>query len=68
MELTVIKPDVKYEQYLDWVDELFDKKVTPHSFEGKQVEVALLLIKEYEDRNYPISFPPQKNLHTSEDF
>jgi hypothetical protein len=35
MELTAIKSDVQYEQYLDWGDKLFDKKITPDSSEGK---------------------------------
>lgn len=57
MELTVIKSDVQYEQYLNWIDETFNKQITPDSAIGKQVEVALLLIKDYEDRNFPIPLP-----------
>jgi HTH-type transcriptional regulator/antitoxin HigA len=57
MELTVIKSDVQYEQYLNWIDEMFNKQITPDSAIGKQVEVALLLIKDYEDRDFPIPLP-----------
>jgi HTH-type transcriptional regulator/antitoxin HigA len=57
MELTVIKSDVQYEQYLNWIDEMFNNQITPGTAIGKQVEVALLLIKDYEDRNFPIPLP-----------
>jgi HTH-type transcriptional regulator / antitoxin HigA len=57
MELTVIKTEEQYESFLDWVDEQFDKKVTPDSPEGKKLEVALVLIKKYKDENYPNTSP-----------
>jgi HTH-type transcriptional regulator/antitoxin HigA len=57
MELTLIKTETQYEQYLEWVDQLFDQKVTPDSDLGQKLEVALLLIKQYEDANYPIPLP-----------
>ncbi|NHE59407.1 helix-turn-helix domain-containing protein [Cyclobacterium plantarum] len=57
MELHVIKSEQQYEQYLDWVDGLFDKGIKPDSPQGKKVEVCLLLIKDYEDRNFPIPLP-----------
>jgi HTH-type transcriptional regulator / antitoxin HigA len=57
MELNIIKSEEKYQLALDWIDEMFDKKVSPDTPEGKKLEVALLLIKEYEDKNYPIPLP-----------
>ncbi len=57
MELQLIKTKKQYEEYLDWVDTMFDKKVKPTSPEGKKVQVALLLIKQYEDAHYPIPLP-----------
>lgn len=57
MELNVIKSDEQYELYLDWVNEMFDEGVEPNSVEGKKVEVALVLIKDYEDKNFPIPLP-----------
>lgn len=57
MELSVIKTEAQYQQYLDWVDEQFDKKIVPNSPEGKKLEVALLLIKQYEDEHYAIPLP-----------
>jgi HTH-type transcriptional regulator / antitoxin HigA len=57
MELNVIKSDQQYEQYLDWVDEMFDKGIKSDSPQGKKVEVCLVLIKDYEDKNFPIPLP-----------
>lgn len=57
MELKVIKSKKQYQEYLDWVDRQFDKKVKPGSPEGEKVQVALLLIKQYEDIYYPVPVP-----------
>jgi HTH-type transcriptional regulator / antitoxin HigA len=57
MKLKPIKTKKEYEAYLDWVDKLFDKKIKPNSPEGEELQVALLLIKQYEDERYPIPTP-----------
>lgn len=57
MELKIIKTKKDYQAYLDWVDEMFDKKVKPHTPEGEKLQVALLLIKQYEDEHFPIPTP-----------
>jgi len=57
MKLRPIKSKKDYEAYLEWVDHLFDKKVKPNSPEGEALQVALLLIKVYEDKKYPIPVP-----------
>lgn len=57
MELSIIKNKKQYEAYLKWVDEMFDKKISPNSANGKKVEVALLLIKQYEDEHFSIPYP-----------
>ncbi|MDP1842636.1 MAG: transcriptional regulator [Sediminibacterium sp.] len=57
MELKIIKTKKQYYTYLDWVDTMFDKKVKPNSLEGNKVEIALLLIKQYEDIHYTIPMP-----------
>jgi HTH-type transcriptional regulator/antitoxin HigA len=57
MELRIIKTKKQYQAYLDWVDTQFDKKVKPDSSLGEKVQVALLLIKQYEDLHYPIPPP-----------
>jgi HTH-type transcriptional regulator/antitoxin HigA len=57
MELKIIKTKKQYQEYLDWVNKQFDKKVKPDSSQGEKVQVALLLIKQYEDLHYPIPVP-----------
>jgi HTH-type transcriptional regulator / antitoxin HigA len=57
MKLKPIKTKKEYEAYLDWVDKLFDKKIKPNSPEGEELQVAFLLIKQYEDERYPIPTP-----------
>jgi HTH-type transcriptional regulator/antitoxin HigA len=57
MELKIIKTKKQYEQYLDWVDAQFDNKVKINTPQGEKLQVALLLIKQYEDANYPIPLP-----------
>ena len=57
MELKIIKTKKQYEQYLDWVDVQFNNKVKSTTPQGEKLQVALLLIKQYEDANYPIPFP-----------
>jgi HTH-type transcriptional regulator/antitoxin HigA len=57
MKLKPIKTKKEYEAYLNWVDELFDKKVTRASPLGEELQVALLLIKQYEDEHFPIPIP-----------
>lgn len=57
MELKIIKNKKQYEQYLDWIEVQFDKKVKSNTPQGEKLQVALLLIKQYEDANYPIPLP-----------
>jgi len=57
MELKIIKTKKQYEQYLDWVDLQFNNKVKSTTPQGEKLQVALLLIKQYEDANYPIPLP-----------
>lgn len=57
MKLKPIKTKKEYEAFLDWVDELFDKKTKSNTPEGEQLHIALLLIKQYEDEYYPVPVP-----------
>ena len=57
MELKIIKTKKQYEQYLDWGDAQFNNKVKSTTPQGEKLQVALLLIKQYEDANYPIPLP-----------
>lgn len=57
MDLAVIKTEEQYQAYLDWVDIQLSNNPGPDSREGKKLEVALLIIKQYEDEHYPIPLP-----------
>jgi len=39
---------------LDWIDKMFDKKTEVNTPEGETLQVALLLIRHYEDQHFPI--------------
>lgn len=54
MELKIIKSKKQYQDYLDWVDQQFDNKVKRNSPAGEKLQVALLLIKQYEDIHYSV--------------
>ncbi|MEY2650560.1 MAG: hypothetical protein RL608_1234 [Bacteroidota bacterium] len=57
MELAVIRSEDQYEDYLDWVDAQLDAGVALGTPLGNQLEVALLLIKKYEDEHHPVPLP-----------
>ena len=57
MELKIIKTKKQYEQYLNWVYVQFENKVKANTSQGEKLQLALLLIKQYEDTNYPIPLP-----------
>ena len=57
MELKLIRTEAQYEEYLEWVDQQFDWKVKPDSPTGEKVQVALLLIKQYEDEHHAVPMP-----------
>ena len=57
MELKIIKTKKHYKQWLEWVDVQFENKVKANTPQGEKLQVALLLIKQYDDANYPIPLP-----------
>lgn len=57
MTLKTIKTEQEYDELMAWIDQQFDDRVTPDSAEGEALQVALLLVKAYEDEQYPI-LPP----------
>lgn len=57
MKLKIIKTKKEYEDYLKGVDQMFDKKTKINTPEGEKLQVALFLIKQYEDERYPIPVP-----------
>ena len=42
MELKIIQTKEQYEEFLDWVDILFEKKVKADTPQGNKLQVALL--------------------------
>lgn len=57
MKLKLIKTNEEYQQYLDWADGMFDKNTSPETLEGQELQIVLLLIKQYEDQHFPIPKP-----------
>lgn len=57
MRLKIIETEKEYDEYLDWVDEMFNKKTKINTSEGDTLQVALVLIKQYEDEHFPIPAP-----------
>src|SRR5476651_2428256 len=57
MDLQIIKTEKEYENLLEWVDTQFDLNIVPESKEGSHLQIALLLIKQYEDLHYAIPSP-----------
>lgn len=54
MELKVIRSESEYQKMIAWLDGQFDKNIAPDSIQGKQLQIALLLIKQYEDQHYEV--------------
>ena len=57
MELKRITNSSEHVDSLEWIDAQLDLGVQKGTQEGNQLEVALILIKDYEDRFYPIPTP-----------
>lgn len=57
MEIRIIQDDTHYQETLDRVDALLTLEPDPSSPEGEELKVLLLLVKDYEDRVYPIPMP-----------
>lgn len=57
MNLNILKTDEEYQTLLEWIDNQFDLKVSPESKNGENVQIALLLIKQYEDIHFPMPKP-----------
>ena len=57
MELKIIKTNKQYQVYLDWIDAQFDKKIKPSTSTGEKLQLALLLVKQFEDEHFPIPIP-----------
>lgn len=63
MKLKIIKSDKKYQKYLNWVNKMLDKELSPTSSKGKKLEIVLRLIESYENRNFDIPEPIMSILY-----
>lgn len=54
MNLQTIQTEEEYELMLTWIDKQFEQTPILTSPEGKQLQLALSLVKAYEDIHYPI--------------
>ena len=57
MDLQIIKTEKEYQNLLEWIDNQFDLNIAPESKAGEHLQIALLLIKQYEDMHCPIPSP-----------
>jgi len=57
MKLKPIKNEAEYDSMLEWINDQFDRKPILNSVEGDFLQVALLLVKAYEDTHYRIPTP-----------
>ena len=57
MDLQIIKTEKQYQDLLDWIDNQFDLLPSPESKQGQQLQIALLVVKQYEDEHYQIPSP-----------
>lgn len=55
--LRPIKNEQQYEEMLERVYELMQKDIKPDSKDSDELEILSILVKEYENENYPISKP-----------
>ena len=54
MCITNIETEEEYEHSLAWIDLQFNKNLKPDSIEGRELKNVLELIKNYEDKHYPM--------------
>ena len=57
MNLKPIKTEEEYEAMMLWIDTQFDLGIPYDSPAGEQLQIALLLIKSFEDTHYAIHLP-----------
>jgi HTH-type transcriptional regulator/antitoxin HigA len=57
MEISLIESEDQYDRYLERIDALLNENPDPTSPSGKQLKHLLLLVRTYEEENYPIPLP-----------
>ncbi len=55
--LKIIKTEQEYNEALILIDSLLDERVAPDSDKGNQLQLLLLILKDYEDKHYAIPLP-----------
>lgn len=55
MEVSVIKDEDQYQEYLNRIDAIFDAE--PGTRKGKELELLITLVKLYEDEHFRIPYP-----------
>jgi HTH-type transcriptional regulator / antitoxin HigA len=68
MILKPIKTEQEYQAMLDWVDTQFDALPEINSADGEQMQIALLLIKAYEEVHYQIPTPNSSKLELNQQY
>jgi HTH-type transcriptional regulator/antitoxin HigA len=62
MELSLIRTKNQYKTMIAWAERQLDRSVPADSPTGRKLEVALLLIKKYEDEHHTIPRPDPIDL------
>jgi HTH-type transcriptional regulator / antitoxin HigA len=57
MDLKPLQTEAEYDRLMEWVDNQFDQKPDLNSPERHKLQIALLLIKAYEDEHHQIPLP-----------
>ena len=57
MKVQIIKNELQYDLALSRVDSLLNLKVNKNTDLGNELELLLLVIQEYEDKNHAINLP-----------
>ncbi|MFM6998400.1 MAG: type II toxin-antitoxin system HigA family antitoxin [Bacteroidota bacterium] len=57
MELAVIRSEPQYQVMLEWIDQQFDAGIQAGTPKGNLLEVALVLVKKYEDEVHQVPLP-----------
>jgi len=55
MKLSPIRTEKDYQKALKRIDKIFDSE--PGTLEGDELELLVLIVEDYEDKNYPIDPP-----------
>lgn len=57
MDIKIIKTQEEYQEALDEIERSFQDAPDPNSPEGRELEVLIKLVEDYEEERFPISLP-----------